>query len=684
MTPSPDAELERVLVELESDQPETRRTAISVAIQLGERAVSAIPVLQRMAAEDPVPDVRHHARKSLYVLALEAHMKGQGGPAAQPKAAVGPKSAHITEALSKEALPVVAKKLNHADPNVRASALRATAIKQDRNLLTVLLDRVGPTAEPDAELRAMLVRVIAILGGKTQLKVLAGYLDDPEPEVRATTVDVLAQLRDAMAFPFIMRALQDRDPKPQQRAGAALSKIGAGNILKICELMLSSDRAWSRDAAVFCLALTRVPDAAPHLEKALSDTEESVRKKARLGLERLAAQDVAAAREALARAGGGPPGAADTQELKRIAPVELPRQDLASPEPGARRVASKQLVALDGELDASLLPQLLDRMKLETDITVMLNLVTAIGRVQDAQVAPALADIAAIHAEEIVRASAVDALGKLRTEEALAGLRARLNDPSPVVMGRTLIALKGQPDVDLVAALGRMATRTEMAFRTTAVYVTAELGDPRLVPVLEKLAGDAEPMVASMAKDALGLLAPDVPSIAPGPSQTSGVTPGSSGPTTGSLALPPTRPGTRPGATNPKAGPVTRPGTGPIAVAPPVSPRVPGGGGLKAAAALMATGGLAWLVVAAWHLSADSVTGLQIGLGVVSLAAGLAGLFVGYACLQPEPWTVPAGLAVSALHALLALAQAALGLPPLAVLAPVGLASAALLLKARA
>ena len=710
MTQVSEAEVDRILTDLESDVEATRRGAVGAAVRLGDRAVRAIPLLQRMADQDPVPEVRYHARKGLHVLALEAHMRSQP-PAtapAQPQAP-GPKSAKITQLLAEESLPVVAQKLNSSNPNVRASALRATAIKQDKRLIPVLLARMGPTNEPDAELRAIQARVLAVLGGKEQLKNLATYLDDPEPDVRVNAVDVLAQLRDVMAFPFIVRSLQDKDPRPKQHAATALSKVGPVNILKICGLMAQNEQAWMRDAAVYCLALTKLPDGVPLLEKALKDAEEPVRSKARLGLQRLAEQGLATAKAALARAEAAP-AAKESEEQKRAEPVveSRPAEDIASPEPAKRRVATKQLIALDGALDESHLPRILDRLRAETDVPVMVNLLTALGRIKKADVVPVLAPQYLQHPEETVRAAVIDTLASIGSPEALEPVAAMVSDASPVVIGRALVALRAEPGVDVLAELTKMAEHADARFRTTAVYVITELGDAKFVPLVQKLTADSDSSVASLAQDAADILAPvlekkpappaknpntgalsrpnvgrsaEVTAPRTRPANIGAAPEGSETSTTGALKAPSRsalRAGSKP-AVKP-SGPTSVPGAPAVTPAPAGGP----GGGLKAAAGLQAAGGLAWLIVAAWHLSGATISGAQIGLAAVSMGAGLGGLFVGYALMRVEPWAFKPGVVVCGVHAFFGLAQLMLGPPLLVVLGLLGIAAGALLLKERA
>lgn len=673
MTAGTDTDVDRVLLELESDSPAGRRDAVLAAVRLGERAVRAIPLLQRMASDEVIPELRHLARKGLHLLAQEAHAKAQANQQAQALTAQpGGKSAKITQELAKESIPVVAAKLNSSNPHVRASALRATAMRGEKLLLPALMERLGPEREPDPELRAIQVRVLAILGGKEHMKGVAGFLEDPDPTCRTAAVDVLAQFRDVSAFPFIVRSLQDPDPRCQARAAAALTKVGAVNILKICELMIASDRAWSRDAAAFCLALTGLPDSARLLEGLLGDSEESVRRKARLGLVKLVEKGVDAAKEVLARQSvprePAPPAAPEAP-----APVveTAPAADIESREPSRRRIATKQLVALDGALDESHLPGIMKRLDGESDGVTLVNLITAIGRIKSPTAILALAKSFVSHPDETVRAATVDALAAIGTPEALEPVRPLLADPSPVVLGRSLVALKNHEKVDVVEELTRMASHADALFRTTAVYVITELGDERLVPAIEKLARDSDPGVASLAQDSSEILAEDLRAKALQRKTKAATDPGKA----------PTRPATTGKSSGVHPRP-TRPT--PASGASPQVGAAPAAEPLKAPAALIAAGGLGWMGVAAWYLAGETIqTAHAAGAGLAMLA-GLGGLGVGYGLLKKEAWSGKAGMGIAALQVLLALAQVAFGRPAALVLALIAGAGGALLYQARA
>jgi HEAT repeat protein len=426
-----------LLQQLEDENEDVRRSSLLTVAKLGEESVPAIRVLQRLASEDRSAQIRYLARKVLRLLAMEAMARAQEQSPAAP-GATGPitrKSAKITDALAQESAPVLAAKLNSRHAGVRASALRAAAIRQDPALIPIILERLGPANEPDPQLRALQAGALAILGGRDQMKTVASFLDDPDPYCRAAAVTVLAQYRDVAAFSLVIRSLLDPDPKPQAVARKTLETVGPGNVGKICQLMLRSDRTWSREAAVHCLVEFNLPNALEILEGVLADTDEGVRQKASLGIERLAAMGSASKIQV------NP--VASTPALREDEHLE---EDLNCADPVQRRQTSRNLLTLQGILNPAHLPLLQKRVAVENDPETLVNLITALARLRDSRAVELLGQHTSNHPEAFVRAACADALASIATAEAAAALESMLADRSPIVVGRALVGLKDHPD----------------------------------------------------------------------------------------------------------------------------------------------------------------------------------------------------------------------------------------------
>lgn len=266
---------------------ETRRDAVLACARA--RDVAAVEALRRLSGDDPSIEVRYLARKALHLI-LEAH------PEAAP-AHPGPKPLPADPSADELRAHLAAP-----DPVERAWALREIAARELAALLPDVLARVGQ--EPEAAVRAQLVGTLATIGGGPHRKEVAAFIRDPDARVRANAVEALELLRDPTAYALIIKALQDPDHRVKLNAISALHRVGKLNILVCCEKMLRNKDYWLRDAAAYCLASARLPEAVPVLVKALDDAYAPVRIKAKQGLAAMASAGDAAARDALEQAGG--------------------------------------------------------------------------------------------------------------------------------------------------------------------------------------------------------------------------------------------------------------------------------------------------------------------------------------------------------------------------------------------
>ena len=502
--PAGEAEAAGLLEALTSDDEAARRQAIQGAVQLGERAVPLLPELQRLAREDPSVEIRFLCTRALDAIAQAA------GPSRQAPGAR--KSTGSTRLLALEPAETLAVKLESPDVNLRASALRACALKQDRTVLPALLERASPERELDPELRALACRVTGILGGGATLDAIGRFGDDPDARVRLTAVEVFAQLPSVTSFGYVAVALMDPDERVVRGAATVLRTLGPLNIPRLGQAMLRAQEVRFRRAAVHLLRATALPAAVPLLASTLSDPDPAVREAAQAALVQLAARGIAGAAEAVPA--GAPPATPLSGSVPLVAapapPPEapprpaLPLDDIASADPRERRRAAATLAGLDAP-DESVVPQLLQRVKLETDASTSGHLIRAVvmakGRGALEAVLPMLTD-----RQSVVRASAVDALGQIGTPEAIDAAVPLLADPDPQVVGRAVLTLRLHRKIDISKIIDDLAVRPDPRFRRVAVSTASLLGDERFRAVLGRLAEDPDAETARLAAAALTLL----------------------------------------------------------------------------------------------------------------------------------------------------------------------------------
>lgn len=332
---------------LGAQREETRREAVLACARA--RDAAAVEALRRLSGGDPSIEVRYLARKALHLI-LEAHPEAApppGGPRPLPAdPSVDELRAHLTA----------------ADPVERAWALCEVRAREHTQLLPDVLARVA--AEPEPAVRAQLVNTLAAVGGSQHRKEVAAFIRDPDARVRANAVEALEQLRDPTVYALIIKALQDPDHRVKFNAIAALHRVGKLNILVCCEKMLRNRDYWLRDAAAYCLASARLPEAVPVLAKALDDAYEPVRIKAKQGLAAMASAGDAAASEALEKAGGIKDHEKAADFLDAFSPSAP--GPAATPEP-------------EDEADEGHIPLILDRLREEADPAAIAKHLDALG-----------------------------------------------------------------------------------------------------------------------------------------------------------------------------------------------------------------------------------------------------------------------------------------------------------------
>lgn len=112
----------------------------------------------------------------------------------------------------------------------------------------------GGISDPDARLRAVAARSIAVLGFEGSAESLITLLHDPKAEVRWTAADALGPLGDTSAVPALAKALADKDARVRESAARALSYLPAQSAANALRRLATEDTdSRVRAAAAFAL-----------------------------------------------------------------------------------------------------------------------------------------------------------------------------------------------------------------------------------------------------------------------------------------------------------------------------------------------------------------------------------------------------------------------------------------------
>lgn len=271
----------------ESDDPRLRAgAAVALASAEGDDAASALSNL----LEDPSPLVQFHALEALrrlkpleaatplsqFAEAMARALSEQpvSGLIADPDRAI--EEAALTEAAlravteiepsrSLNAFMEAARYREIEGDGIAALSVRAALYDVRRAALYGLGYTKSPEAarflksghgigDPDARLRAVAARSLAVLGQPDVVSALIPLLADESAEVRWTAAEVLGALGDPLALDAIAESLTDPDSRVRAAAAGALAYLPAEKIRPSLErLQRADDSAKVRAAAGYAL-----------------------------------------------------------------------------------------------------------------------------------------------------------------------------------------------------------------------------------------------------------------------------------------------------------------------------------------------------------------------------------------------------------------------------------------------
>lgn len=430
-----EAEFQSLVGGLGSDDENARKQAVFRLAKSGD--LRAIDHLKRLGTQDPSQEVRYLCRKALQFMASQ-----------EPAAAQQVRPVSAEESLSGAPFDILGKRLASPEPGNRASALKAILKTQQVDLLPEVIKMVASETHPDV--RSLLPVIIGKLGNKSHVPHLAKLLEDKDPRVRSNTIEALENVKEISAYALIVRSLQDEDHRVIVTAVKALSTLGKLNLIQVCDQMLKTQQYWMRDSAAYCLAQSKFTEALPLLERCLDDAHESVRQKARVGIEKLSQQGSQEASGILTKfkdVDPLPPAA----EFNALEQLSKSMDTIAKPAPPPE----------DDHTDASIQP-LLRKLKGETDGATIVRTLRALGAVKNPVIAPIVKDYLQ-HPEVRVRRAALEVLEVLPVPERAAWIRTCLDDLVPEIVEKAQQVLRNlegvgmgslPPPVDDLAALG--------------------------------------------------------------------------------------------------------------------------------------------------------------------------------------------------------------------------------------
>ncbi len=414
------------------------------------------------------------------------------GMAAAAESAPSPRRA-IAIAEDQRRYPDLKRFLAHADSAIRARAVLAVGRLQDSTTVPDLLPMLDDSS---ATVRAEVLFALGQIGHRSARAALEGRLQGGSTDSRGLAIEALGKLTDPASTPRLVRFLADPSPALRREAAMALWRIGdstavdhllarrsdpdpgvrwrvlyalekivmPSKVVLPVALHLDDTDALVRAYAVRTLGRQKSPRATAYVTQAVGDADRNVAVNAIRALQMIADTTCASclptltgalahahpymrvtAATALAdRFAWGPADSA-----ARAGAMKALDKALADSNAATRGAAARALLARDGE-------RALDRVRpllADSSLYARTAVITALTLLPAATVTPLLLErLTPVH-PLFVRMTAADALGTLKAPEALAPLRAALEDSTLLYCASAAAALGEMGDSASVPAL---------------------------------------------------------------------------------------------------------------------------------------------------------------------------------------------------------------------------------------
>ncbi|HEX8556771.1 MAG TPA: HEAT repeat domain-containing protein [Pyrinomonadaceae bacterium] len=380
------------------------------------------------------------------------------------------------------------------DPELVIQAADALAKVGDPRAFDALLALVG---DPAAAVRQAAVGALNSLGSPEMPGRVLPLLEDADPNVRESAVKIAGYFGYAECADLLLERCRDEDERVRRAAVEHLPFLEDERATPALARALRHETPKVRAAAAGAMALAEGPEVSARLMEALADEDAWVRHFAARSLGRRKAVESADALAVLARD--------DKSNHVRIAAVEALGH--VGGEGAARVVAPlvksgepdlvRAAVAALGRIrrpDAQ--PPLFEALH-SPDAEVRAEAAGALGARGDAEAAGRLLRVAAADGESLVVEAATEALRRLATPEAIAGLVALTADPARREGAVAALARTGEALLEEVAR--GLSPRQAAGVRRAVVEALGRMKSQRASELLRLAYEDADASVRAAA-----------------------------------------------------------------------------------------------------------------------------------------------------------------------------------------
>lgn len=475
--------LKTLVLELASTDPAVRKGAL-VALA-NTRIPQAYPHLAKAAGDDPDPAVRTLAAKAVEGF----HKLGLSDDAENDD----PLEPTVTMIASPDngVLDKVKHFLIDNDPAVRIKAALACVRLNNTGARLLLLQ--GFIRESDPTVKARMIQgLIASHDADTLDSTVLPVVKEGGKSLQAAALESIGSSGRSDLASFALTFAADPDPIVRTRAKAAMKRIGQASCVAALVSMAQSSNAGTRTDAAVALAQVPIRESVDLLRSLAADADETVREAAVSTVEDLAGngnpQAMVLAREL------GMSESADHPEVNREIFEALASESSCERSAAARRIAS--------ERPEGTLPAVLERMDVEDEELVCIELLNAVGKIGNPDIIYAVKPYLG-HMKVSLRARAVEALSRCACPEAYPLIALALYDPAPEVRGRAVVGIRPYGHIDVEVHLREMLLSDDRQMQAEAVSVVREIADDEIFGVLDQRALRSDPVYLEKAAEAL-------------------------------------------------------------------------------------------------------------------------------------------------------------------------------------
>ena len=370
------------------------------------------------------------------------------------------------------------------DPAVPSALVRLLGAEEARHDVVEAFVRVGSSAVPllieqlgatDRDTRRAAIVTLGRIGDRRAVEPLIGLLDQRSSELSVAAASALARLGDPRAFEPLLALLGDEDVAVRQAVVGALNSIGHPEMAsRICAMLVDPD-GLIRESAVKIAGYFGYPECADEVVARCTDQDEAVR---------------AAAIEHLPYFDDDRAGQIFTSVLEK----DTPR---------VRAAAAKALGAVPGR--STLL--LLRKAAGDADAWVRYFAASSMGQQGDGSALDLLRLLATTDTAPHVRIAAIEAIGRIGGDGALAILSPLISDETEIGMGaiRAAGAVRSE---HAVSALREALRSREADRRAAAIDAIAACSGEEAIELLQWTASsDTDGNVVQAALNGLGAIA---------------------------------------------------------------------------------------------------------------------------------------------------------------------------------